>query len=237
MAKILYNVKTYAVRRNFFLFHKQRYFLQGLPYKPAQREDDQHMKGNNSCCQANEWMQNGRKVFVFQWEVCPHFQHFPGVLYCFLPEGKKKEHCVSDSEATFPHWGMSFHFSLSNYQFFIEWLWKTKPIQRIPEGLENPLSVSLMDSTAKKQHTQTYIQINTLHTESRDCQSGFQGREKEQRSHFLLLFWYHDATYCHILLLNCSLTARCPPQSCHQKRIANTKVAVVCLSSCCAACF
>lgn len=54
MTKTLHYVKTWAVRRNFFLFHKQYYFLQGLPYNTVQREDEQHMKGKNSCCQANE---------------------------------------------------------------------------------------------------------------------------------------------------------------------------------------
>lgn len=116
---------------------------------------------------------------------------------------------------------------------------KNKPIRTIPEGQEFLLSVNLMHIIAKISHYTTahMHQISAFSIENRDYQYEFHGKKKKRaRSHFLSLLWYDDATCCQILLLNCSLTARCPPQSCHQRRIAHTKVVFVCLSSCCAAC-
>jgi len=61
--------------------------------------------------------------------------------------------------------------------------------------------------------------------------------EKKERD--LIFFLCCDTMMLHAarsFCLNCSLTARCPPQSCQQRRIANTKVVFIGLSSCCAAC-
>lgn len=94
-----------------------------------------------------------------------------------------------------------------------------------------------MRTTAKvSPYATAYMhQINAFNIENR-LSVWISWGKKRARSHFLPLLWYDDATCCQILLLNCSLTARCPPQSCHQRRIAHTKVVFVCLSSCCAAC-
>lgn len=184
-------------------------------------------------------MQNGSMLLVFRQEACPCFHHFPWVTHCFLLQGKRKEHCVSASEAAFPHWEMYLPFSIfPTTNSLLSDSGKTKPIQRILEGQELLLSVNLMHTTAKVSPCTTahMHQINAFNIGNRDYQYEFHGGKKRARSHFLPLLWYDDATCCQILLLNCSLTARCPPQSCHQRRIAHTKVVFVCLSSCCAAC-
>lgn len=100
---------------------------------------------------SRKWvMQNGRMLLVFQQEVCPCFHHFPWVIHCFLLRGKKKEHSVSASEATFPRWEMYLSFSIfPTTNSLLSDSGKTKPVQRIPEGQDHLLSVNVMHTTAK----------------------------------------------------------------------------------------